>query len=215
MGSLAEHPDYDGPPFDEGTIDRDPFAQFAAWLADAEEAGLADPNAMIVGTIDPDGGPSSRTVLLKGLRSPEGPAFELVTNARSRKGVALAHESRVTLLFPWYALHRQVIVDGIAHRAADADSDRYWATRPRGSQVGAWASQQSRPVASRADLEARVAEMEARFAGADAVPRPPFWGAWFVRPRAIEFWQGRPSRLHDRLVFVPAGDGWAVQRRQP
>lgn len=216
MGSLERHEDYDGPAFDESRVDPDPFAQFAAWLADAENAGLADPNAMVLGTIDPDGTPSSRTVLLKGLSSPEGPAFELVTNSGSRKGRALEHEPRVSLLFPWYALHRQVIVGGVATRAEEADSDRYWATRPRGSQLGAWASAQSQQIGSRAELERRLAEVEARFANVESVPRPPFWGAWFVRPAAIEFWQGRPSRLHDRLMYTAeSGGGWGIRRLQP
>lgn len=216
--SLARHDDYDGPPFDESLIDRDPVVQLCRWLGDAEAAGLPDANAMVLGTVDPDGAPSSRTVLLKGLVGPDGPALEFVTNGESRKGVALASEQRVTLLFPWYALRRQVIVDGIAHPAPAALSDEYWATRPRGSQIGGWASRQSRPAADRAELERAVAAAEARFAGVDAVPRPPHWGAWFVEPRSVEFWQGRPSRLHDRLVLERDDSveaGWRLLRRQP
>jgi pyridoxamine 5'-phosphate oxidase len=208
--SLDRHDDYDGAPLTAEDLDPDPVVQFARWLADAEAAGLPEPNAMVLSTVDATG-PTSRTVLLKGLL--DG-CFEFVTNAGSRKGAALAADGRVSLAFPWYALQRQVLVDGDATPAPSATSDAYWATRPRGSRVGAWASRQSQPIEDRARLEAQVAAEERRFAGRD-VPRPPFWGAWLVRPRRVELWQGRPSRLHDRLVYERDGDGWRIVRLQP
>lgn len=208
---MDRHDDYDRDALADGSLDPDPVQQFRAWFADAESAGVPEPNAMVLSTVGTDR-PTSRTVLLKGLIDGR---FEFVTNAGSRKGVALAVNGAVSLLFPWYALQRQVLVDGDAVRASDATSDAYWATRPRGSRVGAWASRQSAPVADRAELDARVAAAEERFAGVEDVPRPPFWGAWLVSPRRIEFWQGRPSRVHDRLVFAPGDTGWSVTRLQP
>jgi pyridoxamine 5'-phosphate oxidase len=212
VDSLDRHDDYDRGSLDAADLHADPLAQFAAWLTDAERAELPSPNAMVLSTAGEDG-PTSRTVLLKGLVEER---FEFVTNGRSRKGLALAHDPRVSLAFPWYSLHRQVLVDGTAVQAPEALSDAYWATRPLGSQLGAWASDQSAPIADRAALERRVRDVEARFAGVDAVPRPPHWGAWLVEPRRIEFWQGRRSRLHDRLVYLRAdGGGWHIGRLQP
>jgi pyridoxamine 5'-phosphate oxidase len=211
-GSLEAHQEYDEPGLPDGALDPDPIVQFAAWLRDAEDAGLPDPNAMVLGTSEPDGHPSSRTVLLKGL---DGGRFAFFTNRDSHKSMALAHESRVSLLFPWYGLHRQVRVEGSAELAPEAASDAYWATRPRGSQLGAWASAQSEPIASRADLDARQAEVDARFDGIETVPRPPHWGGYLVTPASIEFWQGRRSRLHDRLFYTRDGGGWTITRLQP
>ncbi|HEX7835148.1 MAG TPA: pyridoxamine 5'-phosphate oxidase, partial [Pseudolysinimonas sp.] len=204
--------EYDEPGIPDGALDPDPIAQFAAWLRDAEAAGLPDPNAMVVGTVEPDGRPSSRTVLLKGL---DGGQFAFFTNLHSHKGAALAHESRVSLLFPWYGLHRQVRVEGPTSLAPDEVSDEYWATRPRGSQLGAWASAQSEPIASRAALDAQDAEVAARFDGIETVPRPPYWGGYLVTPVSLEFWQGRRSRLHDRFFYERAGTGWTITRLQP
>ncbi|MFD1723067.1 pyridoxamine 5'-phosphate oxidase [Amnibacterium endophyticum] len=209
MDSLERHDDYTRGRLDAADLLADPVAQFARWLGDAEAAGVAEPNAMVLSTVD-GSGPTSRTVLLKGLH--DG-CFELVTNAGSRKGRAMTADGRVSLLFPWYPLQRQVLVDGDAAPAPDAMSDEYWASRPRGSQLGAWASRQSAPLPDRAELEARVAEADARFPG--DVPRPSFWGAWLVTPRRVELWQGRASRLHDRLVYTRDGAGWRIDRLQP
>jgi pyridoxamine 5'-phosphate oxidase len=210
--SFREHDQYDEEGLPDGALGPDPVAALQRWLADAEAAGLPDPNAMVVGTVEPDGRPSSRTVLWKGVT--DG-ALAFFTNRESHKGVALAHEARVSLLFPWYGLHRQVRVEGTARFAPDDASDAYWATRPRGSQVGAWASAQSQPIASRSDLDARDADALARFEGVDPVPRPPHWGGYLVAPASVEFWQGRPSRLHDRLLYERAGYSWNVTRLQP
>jgi pyridoxamine 5'-phosphate oxidase len=211
VDSIGRHDDYEQGALTEAELDPDPFRQLARWLADAEAAELPSPNAMVLGTVGP-AGPTSRTVLLKDLA---GARLEFVTNATSRKGRALTADGRVSLLLPWYALERQVLVDGVATPAPDGRSDRYWAGRPRGSQLAAWASDQSQPIASRDALEARVREVEERFAGSGAIPRPPHWGAWLVEPSRIEFWQGRPSRLHDRLVFTREPDGWRIERLQP
>ncbi len=215
MSSLDQHTDYEGPRLDEAEFGLDPFLRFREWLAAAEEAEIPEPNAMVLGTVEPDGSPSSRTVLLKAL---DGDRFRFVTNAGSRKGRALAADARMTLLFPWYALRRQVIVTGRAAPASDEVSDEYWASRPRKSNLGALASEQSAPIASRAALEQRLAETAARYEGVEALPRPPHWGGWEVEPATIEFWQGQRSRMHDRLLLeraAAAAAAWTVRRLQP
>ena len=212
MSSLERHTDYGSTGLSESEVLADPMAQFAAWLSAAEAADIFEPNAMVVSTVDADGTPSSRTVLLKGLDSD---AFEFVTNYRSHKGQALAVHPAVSLLFPWYQLTRQVIVRGLAHRADAATSDAYFATRPHGSRLAALASEQSEPVASRQVLEDRMRELESRYPEGSVVPRPEHWGGFRVVPSTIEFWQGRTSRLHDRLVFTAVGGGWTLKRLQP
>jgi pyridoxamine 5'-phosphate oxidase len=211
--SLRRHTDYGQVGLDEADLLRDPIEQFLAWLHDAESAEVFEPNAMVLGTVGADGAPSSRTVLLRAA-SPLG--FEFVTTLSSRKGRELRAQRSVSLLFPWYSLRRQVIVLGDAAPIAESVADAYWADRPRGSQISAWASEQSEPVAGRDVLERRVDEYGVRFSGVD-VPRPPQWGAVRVVPRSIEFWQGRSSRLHDRLRFerADATGGWALRRLQP
>ena len=195
----------------ESDVDPDPLAMFRRWFADAQNAGLHEPNAMVVATVSADGQPSARTVLLKGLTE-EGFAF--FTNTASRKGHDLAHEPRCGLLFPWHPLERQVRVEGVAARLGEAEVAAYFAGRPRGSQLGAWASPQSRVVAGREELAASYAEMEARFEGRD-VPVPPSWGGYRVRPVTVEFWQGRPGRMHDRLRYRREDGRWVVERLAP
>jgi pyridoxamine 5'-phosphate oxidase len=189
----------------------EPIELWRRWLADAEMAGLAESNAMVVSTVDPDGTPSSRTVLCK--RADDG-GFVFFTNYLSRKGLALAGEPRVSLLFPWHLLSRQVIVGGVAAPVSREESEIYFASRPRGAQLSAAASQQSQPLASRAVIEARVAELDTEYEGRD-VPCPPHWGGYRVRATTIEFWQGRHDRLHDRLRYRADGDGWVVERLSP
>lgn len=219
MDSLSQHHDYGDIPLDEVALDADPFVQFTSWLAEAEAAGVEEPNAMVVGTVDPDGTPSSRTVLLRGV---DARGFAFYTNYDSRKGRALTAHPRATLLFPWYLLHRQVIVQGSVSRLDAAESDAYFASRPRGSQLAAIASDQSEPIGSRAELEQRVADLSAQFTARDGAliraERPAEWGGYAVAPQRIEFWKGRTSRLHDRLVYARDADspsGWRVTRLQP
>jgi len=190
----------------------DPTAMFERWLGEAIAAGLHEPNAMVVATSTPDGTPSSRMVLLKGF---DADGFVFFTNQASRKGEEIAANPRCALLFPWHPLERQVRVDGRAEALAQERVEAYFASRPRGARIGAWASHQSRPVASRAELAASYAKVQERFADAEEVPVPPEWGGYLVVPEAVEFWQGRPGRMHDRLVYSRDGEGWAVERLAP
>jgi pyridoxamine 5'-phosphate oxidase len=194
---------------DEADLEPDPIAMFERWMREALDSGLHDPNAMVLATVGADGAPSSRMVLLKGL----GPAgFVFYTNTRSRKGDELAANPRCALLFPWNVLERQVRVDGVAEPLPRADVEAYFAVRPRGSQLGAWASPQSR-VVTRADLTAAYAAADERFP--TEVPVPEEWGGYVVRPEAVEFWQGRPGRMHDRLRYRRSDVGWVTERLAP
>ncbi|KTS03989.1 pyridoxamine 5'-phosphate oxidase [Microbacterium testaceum] len=208
---LAHRLDYTLDELDDAALAASPLALLQRWLTDA--ADLPEPNAMVVSTVDATGSPTSRTVLLRGID--DDGALWFFTNRLSRKGRALAGNPRVSILFPWYALQRQVIVLGTATPLPAERDDAYFASRPRGSQLSAWASHQSEPVASRAALEEQMAEVAARFPDDQPVPRPPHWGGYRVDATEFEFWQGRPSRLHDRIVFQREDDGWAAMRRQP
>ncbi len=189
----------------------DPFARFDQWFAEARESEPNDPNAMTVATSTPAGAPSARIVLLKE-RDPRG--FVFYTNKQSRKADELGANGHVALLFHWKSLRRQIRIEGAVESVTDAQADAYFASRPRVSKLGAWASDQSRPLPERATLEGRVAEMEERFPG-DAIPRPPHWSGFRVLPVRFEFWQDMPFRLHDRTIYTRAGERWDMQKLFP
>ena len=213
MADNPLHRDYRGRELAEGDLAGDPIAQFERWWRDAEQAGEPEAAAMTLATIGADGAPAARIVYLRGV---DARGFVFFTNYDSRKGRDLAGDPRAAICFLWPRLHRQVRVEGAVVRIAAAESDAYFAGRPRGSQLGAWASPQSAMLRDRAELDARVAEITARFPG--PIPRPPFWGGYRLAPHAIEFWQGRESRLHDRLRCerdADGGGGWRVVRLGP
>jgi pyridoxamine 5'-phosphate oxidase len=197
----------------EEAAEADPFTQFRRWFDEAlANTAVTEPNAMTLATIDRQGHPAARIVLLKGF---DERGFVFYTNYESAKGHELEANPRAALVFFWAALERQVRATGVVGHTSDEESDRYFATRPRGSQLGAWASTQSAPVSGRPELERRLAETTARF-GEGPVPRPPRWGGYRLAPDAVEFWQGRPDRLHDRLRYVRGeGDAWRVERLCP
>ena len=211
MDLTSRRHEYESRGIDVGDMADDPLAQFRAWYGDAVSAGVYEPNAMVLATVSPDGQPSARYVLLRGL---DEHGFRFFTHLGSPKGLDLRVNPRAALTIGWLPLHRQIRISGTARLLSDEESDAYFASRPRGSQIGAWASPQSSVLADRAALEAQVAEIAERFAGS-TVPRPPDWGGWVVEPEAIEFWQGRSSRLHDRLRYRRAAGSWIIERLAP
>ena len=204
--------DYKKASLDEGGVDPDPVGQFGAWFREATEAGVPEPNAMMLATVGPDGKPSARVVLLRGF---DGSGFTFFTNYRGRKGRELDKNPFAALTFFWPDLERQVRIEGRAERVSAEESDAYFQSRPPGSRMGAWASPQSEVVRDREALEAQVRAFERQFPDGE-IPRPPHWGGYRVAPDAVEFWQGRPSRLHDRLRYRKVdGGAWVIERLAP
>ena len=195
----------------EASAPDDPFAFFEQWFDEARAAGVREPNAMTLATVGADGQPAARIVLLKGQNAR---GFVFYTNYESRKGDDLAAHPHAALVFWWEPLERQVRIEGTVEKVAAKLSDAYFASRPRGSRLGAWASDQSRVVDDRAELEARLDEVEEEYDDGH-IPRPPHWGGYRVLPTRFEFWQGRPNRLHDRLEYIPADGAWTIRRLAP
>jgi pyridoxamine 5'-phosphate oxidase len=203
--------EYETAGLDVADVDPDPLVQWQRWYREASEAGCTEPHAFVLSTVDEDGWPQNRYLLVRGA---DERGFSFFTNYDSAKSQQLTADPRAAMLFTWLQLHRQVRVVGTVERLPDDESDEYFAGRPRGSQLGAWSSPQSQVIPDRAWLEERVDQMATTFADA-TVPRPAFWGGWLLRPRSYEFWQGRPSRLHDRVRYDPVETGWTLSRLAP
>ena len=195
----------------EKDLARDPFRQFEKWFQEAEASKLVEPNAMTLATAGREGRPTARTVLLKGV---DGRGFVFFSNYESRKGRELESNPHATLVFPWFAFERQVIVEGAVTKVAREESETYFHSRPRASQLAAWVSQQSAIISGRAVLEDGMKAVEAKYHGQE-VPAPPHWGGWRLAPATVEFWQGRRNRLHDRLRYRRVKDDWVVERLAP
>jgi pyridoxamine 5'-phosphate oxidase len=202
--------EYEDAGLDVGDLAPDPMTQFRVWFTGAVESGIDEPNAFVLATVSSDKVPSARAVLMKELRDE---SFGFFTNLESDKSRDIASNSQVAATFLWLPLHRQVRFRGLAERISDEKADEYFATRPRGAQIAAHSSYQSRPVSGREQLEEEFDNNDARFG--EVVPRPSNWGGWEITPDSVEFWQGRPDRFHDRLRYTRAGRGWNVERLQP
>jgi pyridoxamine 5'-phosphate oxidase len=209
---VPERTDYTRAGLLEASAATDPFAQFEHWFADARAAAIQEPNAMTLATVDENGQPSARIVLMKGA---DKQGFDFYTNYTSRKGREMAANPRAALVFFWPSLERQIRITGSVVKLSRSQSEAYFHSRPRGSQLGAWVSQQSAVIDNREELETRMSELEQQYAGTTP-PLPPFWGGYRLKPRAMEFWQGRPSRLHDRLLYTRSRNGtWKRERLSP
>ena len=202
----------DEPSLTEAMLAEDPLVQFGRWMDDVVAAPLPEPTAMVLATVSASGRPRGRTVLLKAYDSS---GFTFYTNRTSRKGTDLAEVPQASLVFPWYPMHRQVIIEGPVSPLSVADSEPYYRSRPRGSQLSAWASRQSTVIGSRAELEERYAELARRWPEGTDVPMPEFWGGYRLTPEVVEFWQGRVNRLHDRLRYRRDGARWIIERLAP
>lgn len=198
---------------DVETVDPNPFIQFATWFQDATDSAVLEPNAMVLSTVDTGGHPAQRTVLLKYF---DDSGFVFFTNYKSRKAQHIAENANVSVLFPWYSLQRQVEISGVASKVSAAESMKYFALRPRGSQLGAWVSQQSQVVSTRSLLQNKLSELKAKFSSGE-IPMPSFWGGYRIKPQRIEFWQGGGNRLHDRVEYRRAEEklDWQRQRLSP
>ncbi len=210
MDTISQAPDE--PVLTSDMLAKDPLDQFAAWMADVVAVPLPEPTAMVLATVSASGQPRARTVLLKHY-DPGG--FVFYTNRTSRKATDMAEVPRASLLFPWYPMNRQVIVEGTVSALSTEESEPYFRSRPRGSQLGAWASRQSSVVGSRAELDDRYAELERRWPAGTDVPMPGFWGGYRVIPHVMEFWQGRVNRMHDRFRYRRNDGEWVIERLAP